>query len=357
VNYLVTGGAGFVGSHLVDALVARGETVTVLDDLSTGQLGNLNSAREAGRVDFVEGSTSDEALVDELMASADACFHLASAVGVQLIVDHAYDSLLSNVRGCDNVMHAAVRHGARLLFTSTSEIYGKNSVGALAEDADRLLGPPQLSRWSYATAKVFGETLAFGLCENDAAKITVTRLFNTTGPRQSGAYGMVLPRFVRQALDNRNLTVYGDGAQTRCFGHVSDTVRALILLIDSEAAVGEVFNIGAGLEMPIVGLARRVVERTGSDSAIEFVPFDEAYGDGFEELGRRKPDTSALSKLTGWKAQLTVDDAIDDVIAYELAAEREPAASLAAVAGSTNGRRETNVRIASRFRPAEHTVD
>jgi UDP-glucose 4-epimerase len=355
MHHLVTGGAGFIGSHLVDALVARGETVTVLDDLSTGQLGNLDRALASGHVTFVEGTTSDAPLVNDLMAQADTCFHLASAVGVQLIVDQAYESLLKNVRGCDIVLHAAANHDVRLLFTSTSEIYGKNSEGALAEDSDRLLGPPQLSRWSYATAKSFGEALAFGLCEERNAAITVARLFNTTGPRQTGAYGMVLPTFVCQALAGSNLTVHGNGVQTRCFAHVSDTVRALLLLIDTDAAVGGVFNVGAGIELPIIELARRVIERTSSDSKVELVPFGEAYGEGFEELGRRRPDTTALTELTGWSPELSVSDAIDDMIAYERAAN-EFAASEAAINGSANGHAEPNVAIASRFRASEHTA-
>ena len=332
MQYLITGGAGFIGSHLVDALVAKGDAVVVVDDLSTGRLENLAPALTTGRVEFVEGHTGDVELVDDLMASADACFHLASAVGVQLIVDRAYDSLVKNVRGSDVVMHAAAHHGVRLLFSSTSEVYGKNSQGALTEDADRLLGPPQLSRWSYATAKAFGESLAYGLCSEHGARISCVRLFNTTGPRQTGAYGMVLPTFVRQALANEDLTVHGDGVQTRCFAHVSDAVRALLTLIDREDVVGRVFNVGAGNEMPIIELARRVIERSGSTSEIILVPFDEAYGAGFEELGRRKPDTSSLTELTGWRPELSVDDAIDDVIAYE----RE-AGALATVGVNGNG--------------------
>ena len=332
MQYLITGGAGFIGSHLVDALVARGETVVVLDDLSTGKLENLTPAMESGQVEFVEGQTGDPSLVNDLMAKVDACFHLASAVGVQLIVDRAYDSLVKNVRGCDVVMHAAAHHSVRLLFASTSEVYGKNSEGALAEDSDRLLGPPQLSRWSYATAKTFGESLAFGLCDEHDAKITCVRLFNTTGPRQSGAYGMVLPTFVRQAIANENLTVHGDGVQTRCFAHVRDVVRAWLMLSDSDRAIGRVFNVGAGIEMPIIELARRVIERADSTSRIVLVPFDQAYGEGFEELGRRKPDTTSLTDLTGWLPELRVEDAIDDVIAYE-----RDARELAAVAANGNG--------------------
>jgi UDP-glucose 4-epimerase len=317
MRYLVTGGAGFIGSHLVDGLVGRGDEAVVLDDLSTGRVDNLADALESGRVELVEGSTSDTGLIDELVAATDAAFHLASAVGVQLIVDNALDSLRRNVHGCDNVMHAAARQGKRLVFSSTSEIYGKNSDGALHEESDRLLGPTQKARWSYAIAKSFGEALALGLHGDEQADIVIVRLFNTTGPRQTAAYGMVLPGFVRQALAGEPLTVFGNGGQSRCFAHVDDTVRALLLLADSEQASGGVFNIGAGAETTIVQLAQRVIERTGSESEIVFVPFEQAYGEGFEELGRRQPDTTAVRELTGWAPELTVDEAIDDVMAYE----------------------------------------
>ena len=251
------------------------------------------------------------------MSSVDGCFHLASAVGVQLICDRPLDSLLGNVRGCDTVIGAAADHEVRLLYTSTSEIYGKDSVGALHEQSDRLLGPPQLGRWSYANAKAFGEMLALGHHAERGASATVVRLFNTVGPRQTGAYGMVLPRFVRQALDGEDLTVFGDGTQSRCFGHVSDVIDALLLVHESEAAIGGVFNIGSSMEITILELAERVIERTESTSSISFVPFEEAYADGFEELGRRKPDTSALEALTGWRPRFTIDDAIDDVVDYQ----------------------------------------
>ena len=206
-----------------------------------------------------------------------------------------------------------------MLFTSTSEVYGKNSNGALDEDADRILGPIQKCRWNYATAKSFGEALALGYAQELGAENTVVRLFNTVGPRQTGMYGMVLPRFVRQALTGEPLTVFGDGTQTRCFAHVYDTVDALVRLLDCDEAVGRVFNIGNDAEISIIGLARRVIARSGSRSEIHFVPYAEAYDEGFEELGRRKPDTSLLSELTGWAPERTVDDAIDDVILYERA--------------------------------------
>ena len=317
LRYLVTGGAGFIGSHLVDALTTRGDSVVVLDDLSTGRRGNLEHLHDSKLLELAEGSIVDERVVDELMASADVCVHLASAVGVKLIMTQPLDSLLRNVRGNDVVMEAAARHRRRLVYASTSEIYGKNSDGALTETSDRVLGSPYKSRWAYATAKAFGEYLAYSYFREKGMPVVVARIFNTVGPRQSGAYGMVLPRFVRQARAGEELTVYGNGTQSRCFTHVFDTVHALLLLCDSEDATGRVFNVGSPKETPIVELARRVIERAGSSSTVRLVPYEEAYPEGFEELGRRQPDVSALRELTGWAPTRDIDEAIDDVIAYQ----------------------------------------
>jgi UDP-glucose 4-epimerase len=317
MRHLITGGAGFIGSHLVDLLTTRGDAVVVLDDLSTGARENLEPALASNLVEFVEGSVLDADLVDDLMRSVDGCVHLASAVGVQLVVSRPLDTLRRNIHGNDIVISAAARHDRPLLFTSTSEIYGKYSDGALSEDSDRLLGPPNKLRWSYATAKAFGEALVYSYVRECRARMTVVRLFNTVGPRQTGAYGMVLPRFVRQALSGDELTVFGNGTQSRCFAHVLDVVHGIVLVLDDERTTGNVFNIGSGTEIPIVELARRVIERTGSESTIRLVPYEEAYDDGFEELGRRKPNTTALRELTGWMPARSVDDAIDDVIAYE----------------------------------------
>lgn len=315
--YFVTGGAGFVGSHLIDLLTSRGDHVVVLDDLSTGRLENIEHLLSSDLVEFVEGSVLDEALVDDCMGRADKAFHLASAVGVQLIVERPLDSLLTNVRGCDVVMGAAARHEVPLLFTSTSEVYGKNSQGALDEDADRLVGSPFKARWGYSTAKSFGEALVHSYVRELDCHMVAARLFNTVGPRQTGAYGMVLPRLVRQALDGDELTVFGNGTQSRCFTHVLDTVQALVLLSDaSEEARGRVFNIGSTVEVAIIELAGRVIERTNSRSAIRLVPYHEAYEDGFEELGRRKPNLGAIESLTGWKPMRSVETAIDDLIAW-----------------------------------------
>jgi UDP-glucose 4-epimerase len=317
VRHLITGGAGFIGSHLADALIDVGDTVVLLDDFSTGRRENVEHLINSPAVELVEGSILDPDLVDDLMAGVDTCVHLASAVGVKLVVSEPLDSLQRNVRGCDIVISAAARHDRRLVFASTSEVYGKQSKGALDEDSDRVLGSTFKSRWGYAVAKSYGEALVHAYCRQEGAPGTVVRLFNTIGPRQTGAYGMVVPRLVRQALKGADLTVYGDGAQTRCFVHVLDTVRAITLVLMNEEAIGRAINIGNDLEISILELAARIIDRSKSNSRVMLVPYSEAYGQGFEELGRRKPSVIALRRLTGWSPQYTLEDAIDDVVAYE----------------------------------------
>lgn len=319
MRYLITGGAGFIGSHLADALVARGDSVLLLDDLSAGRVENVADALASGQAELVEGSVCDIDLVDECLESTDACFHLASAVGVKLIVERSVDTLTRSVRGVQVLMEGAHRLGRRLLFASTSEVYGKNSSDALTEDSDRVLGASSVARWSYSSAKALGETIVLGYHREREADTVVARLFNTVGPRQTGLYGMVLPRFVGQALRGEDLTVYGNGRQSRCFGHVHDTTRALVMLMDEEGARGAAFNVGRSREITILELAKMVIERTGSNSRITMVPYEEAYGEGFEELGRRRPDTTALEQMTGWRATRGVEEAIDDVAAFERA--------------------------------------
>lgn len=316
MKYLITGGAGFIGSHLTDALVARGDSVVVLDDLSTGSVENLRHLLESGAIELVEGSILDEELVDECAAAADVCLHLAAAVGVELILEQPLDSLLRNVRGSDNVVSAVARHGGKVLVASSSEVYGKNNAGLLSESSDRILGPPSTARWAYSTAKAFAEVLANSYRYERGTEAIVVRFFNTVGPRQTGAYGMVLPRFVEQALEGEELTVYGDGSQTRCFTHVSDVTQAILRLVDTDEAVGHTFNIGSPHEISILDLAQRVIERTESSSAISLIPYEEAYGEGFEEIGRRKPDLSLIEEITGWSPTFSIDAMVDDVIAH-----------------------------------------
>jgi nucleoside-diphosphate-sugar epimerase len=321
MRYLITGGAGFIGSHLADALIARGDSVLLIDDLSTGRLQNIEHILDSEQVEFVEGSVLDEGLLDDCMHAVDSCFHLASAVGVQLVVS---SSLRRNIRGNDIVISAAARRCTPLVFASTSEIYGKNSSGALGEESDRVLGSIAKLRWSYANAKAFGEALVYSYVREQRCPMSVVRLFNTVGPRQTGAYGMVLPRFVRQALKGDDLTVFGNGTQSRCFGHVLDVVHGIVMVADEPRAVGRPFNIGSPVETPVIELARRVIESSGSASGIKLVPYEEAYDEGFEELGKRKPDTTAIESLTGWQASRTIDEAIDDVIAYHQSLDSQP---------------------------------
>jgi UDP-glucose 4-epimerase len=315
----VTGGAGFVGSHLTDVLVAQGYRVVILDDMSIGQVENLSRGLESGQVSLVEGSVLDAELVDRLMGEADACVHLAARLGVARIVNQPLSCLRENVLGADVVMEAAARHGRRLIFSSSSEVYGKVNQRGLVEESDRVIGSPEKSRWSYAIAKEFGESLAHAYVQDLGAEMVVVRLFNTVGPRQSsGQSGMVVPRFVRQALEGRPLTVFGDGNQSRCSTDVFDVVRALAGLIECDGAVGGTYNVGTAASVRVVDLAKLVLDRTGSGSPIVFVPYAQAHAPGFEELGNRSPDTSALRSLTGWTPQRRLEETVDSVIAQEL---------------------------------------
>jgi UDP-glucose 4-epimerase len=291
----------------------------IVDDFSTGRMANLEHLARTGTAELVEGSVTDAELLDALIAECDCCLHLASAVGVKLVVSNPLDTLRRIVHGTDVVVSTAARHGKRVLFASTSEVYGKNSGDALHEESDRILGSAFKSRWSYAIAKSYGEAIAHGYHREHGADTIVFRLFNTIGPRQRGMYGMVVPRFVRQAVRGEDVTVYGDGTQSRCFLHVADAVEAILGLAECDGATGRAFNIGNPSPITIYQLAERVIERADSDSSIRFVPYEEAYDEGFEELGKRRPDTRSLEELLGWQPERSLEDALDDVIAFQRA--------------------------------------
>lgn len=319
VRYLVTGGAGFIGSHLCEALLERGDEVTAVDDLSTGSQGNVRHLLERPGFRFVNGSILDHPQMAMLAGQADVVVHLAAAVGVQLIVERPLESLITNIRGTEIVLDVAARAGCEVLVTSTSEIYGKNAGGPLREDADRIMGSPFKARWSYSTAKAVDEILANAYYRDRGLPTIVVRLFNCVGPRQTGAYGMVIPRLVGQALAGEDLTVHGDGQQRRCFCHVSDTVRGLLQLLDHPDAVGDVFNLGSQEEVTIDELAALILRLTGSGSRVVHVPYEEAYEEGFEDMLRRVPDISKLHELTGWEPTLDLERIVGDVIAFQRA--------------------------------------
>jgi UDP-glucose 4-epimerase len=312
---LVTGGAGFIGSHLADRLLGRGDQVILLDDLSTGRLVNIEHLTGSPDAEFVLGSVLNADLVDHVVSRVDTIFHLAAAVGVNLIVEKPLESLMTNIRGTETVIEKAHKYGKRVLVTSTSEIYGKNTSDSLSEDDDRILGSPLKSRWSYSEAKAIDEILAYTYWREKGLETVIVRLFNTVGPRQTGSYGMVVPRFVGQALRNQPISIFGDGTQTRCFCHVSDVVDGLVSLSEHSEAFGKVFNLGGSEEISIISLAERVVNLAESESRIEFIPYDQAYEEGFEDMARRVPNTSRANRLVGFETSVGLDDTIRSVIA------------------------------------------
>ena len=316
MRILVTGGAGFIGSHLVDCLVNGGDHVTAIDDLSTGSLRNIRHLQDNQGFRFIQASVLDAGVVNREVAAADVVYHLAAAVGVQLIVDRPLQSLITNIKGTENVLEAAQKHRRKILLASTSEIYGKSRNGPFKEDDDRLLGSPRKLRWSYSTSKAVDEILAFVYFKELGLPTVVVRLFNTIGPRQVGSYGMVVPRFIRQALRGEPLTVYGDGTQSRSFTSVYDVVGAMTRLMAAPAAEGEVFNVAGHSEITIADLAHLVVERTGSPSSIVMVPFEEVYGEGFEDMTRRAADTTKLEAATGFRCATPLVEIVDQMIEF-----------------------------------------
>lgn len=317
---LITGGAGFIGSHLAEKLLAQGDQVTVIDNLSTGRFENIAHLERTPGFRYAIEDIRHAAVMDRLVSECDVIYHLAAAVGVFSIVHSPIDTLEINVGGTEIVLQAARRYRKRILLASTSEVYGKGVKVPFSEDDDRILGPTTKSRWSYAASKALDEFLALAYHKATGLPVTVFRLFNTVGPRQVGNYGMVVPRFVQWALNNEPIQVYGDGEQSRCFANVHDVVDAIARLAVTEAAVGEVFNIGTAEEVTIRELAERVKARTGSRSKIVFIPYDQAYEVGFEDMRRRVPDIGKIHRTIGWEPTTSLDTTIDQIVAYFQAA-------------------------------------
>lgn len=309
----MTGGAGFIGSHLCERLVNEGHNVTALDNLSTGHTLNLRKLEDADGFKLIEGSILDTQILIPLVHETDYIFHLAAAVGVFNIVNNPLESLLTNIRGTENVLDAANATNTPVFLTSSSEVYGKNVSDSLKESDDRILGSPLTLRWSYSEAKAIDESLAHAYFVEKQLETRIVRFFNTVGPRQLGAYGMVVPRFVEAALSNQPITIYGDGKQTRCFAHVLDVIDAVIAIAFAENTVGKVINIGNDYEISINDLARKIVSETESKSEIKYIPYAEAYGDGFEDMERRVPNIDLINQLVGWKPQRDLSKMISDI--------------------------------------------
>ena len=313
MKLLITGGAGFIGSHLSARLIEVGHSVIALDNLSTGSAENIAGLLGNSSFEFIQGSMLDEKLIQTLMAKVDGCMHLGAALGVQRILERPYESLVANTHGSEIAIKAAAELGKRFFLASTSELYGKNPKQPLTEESDRVIGSPQLVRWAYSEAKAIDESIVQMFHMSHSLKFVTGRFFNTVGPRQSGAYGMVLPRFVSAAIKNEPITIYGDGSQSRVFCHVSDAVNAVLKIFFEDKALGNAFNIGGQEEISITDLARRVIALTNSASKIEYLPYSKAYPAGFEETMRRVPDTSKIGSMTGWKPEFSLDEIIKDI--------------------------------------------
>jgi len=314
LKYLVTGGAGFIGSHLVEKLILRGDVVSILDNYTTGHLNNLNGIRD--KILITDGDILDKAILMKLISESDYVVHLAATLGVFNIVNNPLQSLKTNIQGTENVLEIADKFRKPVLIASTSEIYGKNSKVPLNEEDDRIVGHPLKSRWSYSEAKAVDESLAYFYHLDNNLPIRIVRFFNTVGPRQIGKYGMVLPRFVKAALNNQPLEVYGSGDQIRCFCHVFDAVKALLMIMDSGKAVGQAFNVGNDSQISIMDLARKVINITGSKSSISKISYEKAYPEGFEDMQRRVPDISKIKQFLGWEPEINLDQIIRDIAVF-----------------------------------------
>lgn len=324
MKVLITGGAGFIGSHLTRILLRRGDSVSILDNLTTGTYANIGEFVTHPQYSFAIDTLDNSLVLDRLASEADAIVHLAAAVGVQLVVERPTETIEINVLGTHAVLRAAQRYRCRTLIASTSEVYGKGVKIPFSEDDDLLLGPSSRSRWSYAASKLLDEFLGLAAYHEHKLPVTIMRFFNTVGPGQTGRYGMVVPRLVRQALRHEPLTVYGDGQQSRCFCHVADTVEAIIALLDQpDITAGQIYNIGSNEETTINKLARAIQQRAGTASDLKHIPYSEAYAPGFEDMYRRVPDTAKIYQAVGWQAKRNLDQILNDVIEYELQQLRE----------------------------------
>lgn len=316
MHALITGGAGFIASHLAEALLAQGHAVTAIDNLSTGRYANITHVAGNPKFRFVGETITNEVVMDRLMEGCDVVFHLAAVVGVDLVVKDPVRTVETNLHGSETVLRLARRHHKKVLIASTSEVYGKSEAIPFRENADRVMGPTTKSRWIYAESKAIDELLALAYHKQFELPVVICRLFNTVGLRQTGAYGMVIPRFVEQALAGKPIRVFGDGTQSRCFCNVKDVVRALMAVMLEPKAVGEIYNVGSQEEISIYDLARRVVARAQSTSVVTLVPYDEAYEAGFEDMQRRVPSTEKIKAAIGWEPTITLDQTLDEVIAY-----------------------------------------
>jgi UDP-glucose 4-epimerase len=313
MRVFITGGAGFIGSHLADACITRGDAVTILDNMSTGSRANI--AHLEGKIVVHEGDIRDKDLIEKLVSDSDLVLHMAAALGVKNIMEHTIESIDRNFAGSEVVLNAATKFNKRIIIASTSEIYGKNPNQPLHEESDRVVGAPQKIRWTYADAKALEEAVAHTLHKTHGLKVTTVRFFNTVGPRQTGQYGMVVPRFVQSALKNEDITIYDDGSQSRVFCHVEDAVKAVITLSEADATIGDYFNVGGVGETTIKELALKVIKQTQSTSTIKFIPYSDAYPAGFEDMQRRVPDISKIKKAINWEPKHSLESIIDGVAA------------------------------------------
>lgn len=314
MRILVTGGSGFIGSHLSESLIMAGHSVTILDNFSTGNIFNIHLLKEDPHTKIIEGDILDKVLVDNLIENSDYVFHLAAAVGVINILENPLSSLITNIRGTENILESCSKHEKPVFITSSSEVYGKNKAKSLSEDDDRIIGSTRLMRWSYAEAKALDESMALAYHIEKSLRVRIVRLFNTVGPRQLGEYGMVIPRFIDSAVSNKDIVVYGDGKQTRCFAHIFDVIEAINLIAFAENTIGKVINVGNNNEISILDLANRVKKLCNSSSEIKFLSYKDAYGSSFEDMEKRVPNLELIHELVGWKPKRSIDNIILDSI-------------------------------------------